>query len=82
MRTNLAFLHSFGVAVVFSSADGNEYIDEWCMLQDDEAATFDYIVVGSGSGAGGGVVTSRLAEAGHRTLLLDAGPDIFHILTT
>ena len=34
--------------------------------------TFDYIVVGAG--AGGGVVASRLAQAGYTTLLLDAGP--------
>jgi choline dehydrogenase len=34
--------------------------------------TYDYIVVGAG--ASGGLVASRLARAGHRTLLLDAGP--------
>lgn len=34
--------------------------------------TYDYIVVGAG--AGGGLVASRLAKAGYRTLLLDAGP--------
>lgn len=40
---------------------------------------FDYIVVGAG--AGGGIVASRLAEAGFKTLLLDAGPDYDTIMT-
>lgn len=35
--------------------------------------TFEYIVVGSG--AGGGTVAARLAEAGKRVLLLEAGGD-------
>jgi choline dehydrogenase-like flavoprotein len=35
--------------------------------------TFEYIVVGSG--AGGGTVAARLAEAGRRVLLLEAGGD-------
>ena len=38
-----------------------------------ERAPFDYIVVGSG--AGGGTLAARLAEAGCSVLLLEAGGD-------
>jgi choline dehydrogenase len=37
------------------------------------AETFDYVVVGAG--AGGGIVAARLAEAGKRVLVLEAGDD-------
>jgi len=38
-----------------------------------EPASYEYIVIGSG--AGGGTVAARLAEAGHSVLLLEAGGD-------
>ncbi len=39
----------------------------------DDDPEYDYVVVGSG--AGGGPVAANLAEAGYRTLLLEAGGD-------
>ncbi|MDJ1006315.1 MAG: GMC family oxidoreductase N-terminal domain-containing protein [Paracoccaceae bacterium] len=42
-------------------------------IGDTLAATYDFIVVGSGSG--GSVVTRRLVEAGHEVLLVEAGGD-------
>src|SRR5262249_12431487 len=38
-----------------------------------EQESFEYVVVGAG--AGGGVLAARLAEAGRRVLLFDAGDD-------
>src|SRR6516165_10247941 len=41
--------------------------------RDPRTTPFDYIVVGSG--AGGGPLAARLAEAGRRVLVLEAGAD-------
>lgn len=43
------------------------------MMQAPSPGDYDYIVVGSG--AGGGTVAARLAEAGMKILLLEAGSD-------
>jgi len=45
--------------------------------QKSAQADCEYIVVGSG--AGGGTVAARLAEAGHRVILLEAGGDPRHL---
>ena len=41
--------------------------------RDKEQSQFDYIIVGSG--AGGGPLAARLAEAGKKILVIEAGPD-------
>jgi len=46
---------------------------------DSAQESWDYIVVGSG--AGGGTVAARLAEAGHTVLLLEAGSDSKQLAT-
>ena len=38
-----------------------------------ESGEYDYVVVGAG--AGGAIVASRLAEAGHKVLVVEAGSD-------
>jgi len=42
-----------------------------------DTTQYDYIIVGSG--AGGGTLAARLAEAGKRVLLLEAGGDPLHL---
>ena len=49
-------------------------------VESSEPPQYEYIVVGSG--AGGGTVAARLAEAGRRVLLLEAGGDPLQIAET
>lgn len=46
---------------------------EYLSARASQNLTYEYIVVGSG--AGGGPLASRLARAGHRTLLIESGND-------
>ena len=54
-----------------AAADGDEPLLEKAKNQAE--SPFDYIVVGSG--AGGGPLAARLALAGKRVLMIEAGPD-------
>ncbi|KIK68546.1 hypothetical protein GYMLUDRAFT_35990 [Collybiopsis luxurians FD-317 M1] len=45
-----------------------------------DAPAYDYVIVGAG--AGGGPLSSRLAEAGFSVLVVDAGHDVSNINTT
>ncbi|KAJ3930929.1 MAG: hypothetical protein NXY57DRAFT_267621 [Lentinula lateritia] len=47
---------------------------------DTSDSTFDYVVIGTG--AGGGPLASRLAEAGYSVLVVDAGHDVLNLNTT
>ncbi|KAL2756427.1 hypothetical protein ACRALDRAFT_1076379 [Sodiomyces alcalophilus JCM 7366] len=70
MRANrpLRFLALLAAAATTASSAS---IAQVLPRDDDAAATYDYIVVGSGPG--GGPLASNLARAGFKTLLIEAG---------
>lgn len=64
------------LALICTSAAGlpSQHADE---SSEKHVEQYEYIVVGSG--AGGGLLASRLALAGHTVLLFDAGHDVGNI---
>lgn len=63
MRSFSLLFHSFFLLTIFAWSNA-------APVQNDE---YEYIVIGSGPG--GGTVATRLAKAGHKTLLIEAGDD-------
>jgi choline dehydrogenase len=49
--------------------------DLTCNTRINSATTLNYEYIVVGSGAGGGPLAARLALAGHKTLLIEAGTD-------
>ena len=76
LLANLAFAAlSVGCALLTLLINASHYLNYYCAKYlhavPPSGAAFDYIVVGSGTS--GSVVAGRLAEAGHKILLLEAG---------
>ncbi|KAM3503608.1 hypothetical protein MY10362_004105 [Beauveria mimosiformis] len=69
----MLFKAALGLVAAAASASAAPAISNSTISNATELAGYEYVVIGSG--AGGGPLAARLAMAGHKTLLIEAGDD-------
>ncbi|KAF1739463.1 Oxygen-dependent choline dehydrogenase [Beauveria bassiana] len=69
----MLFKAALGLVAAAASAAAAPAISNSTISNATELAGYEYVVIGSG--AGGGPLAARLAMAGHKTLLIEAGDD-------